>query len=413
MVQKCLPGRAWRACEPLVGPPLTVDIVVQFPRSRLSMSPDCILHFGDAQTLGFSANHARSRPVMRSAITGLTLVLTFAACEQKANEPKKNEEAKEAASAASTAASLNPEIANAVAAAAKTNRDPAASDNGPPPDGMLPLSRANAEAPQNAPAKLVIGGTGSDPKLKLGGAEVGDKTKGQMEVSVRLGPRSALPTAALELEVESKVLEGGLRRVSLEIKSAQLARTQPGEIPPEVGGIMARLKGSRFNYDSNAGKAVSFPKYELSKDGPKEMETLLSSVADAVGYLIVPLPEEPVGKGAFWMTTSRETFAGTDSVAYRMVKLVDLTPERAVLDVETRRYAASDRLGLPDVADHKMLEFQSNDKGQLVFVPGQAFPIEGRMEMGLGALLEVQGEQSPAQIQTRALFSFPNKKPSK
>jgi hypothetical protein len=349
----------------------------------------------------------------RAALAGATtlglgtLLLVTPACDKSAKEPTASAE-ESSATAANTAAVLNPEIARAVAAAASGDKPQAAAD-GPPPDGLLTAARADSEATIEGGAKVVLGGTGTDPKVQLGGPEVTDKCSGQLELSVRTGPRSALPTVAFKFGLVGKTPEVGPHEVTVDVLGSSLAANQPGQIPEELGAALAKLKGSKFHYSSTGGRLSSSPSFELAKGAAPDMDLVLMTAADVLSSALLSFPAEPMGKDGFWMTTSREKVLGTDVVAYRMVRVVDVTERGVELDVKTRRYAAEPTLGMPGIGAHSLKQFQAEDSTTLLISPGHRLPVEGRAEITIGAVIESAQGQAPVQIQIDGSFGFPPK----
>ena len=66
--------------------------------------------------------------------------------------------------------------------------------------------------------------------------------------------------------------------------------------------------GANFHVDTQKGVDPAF------KDA-------LQGLADTLAMLVLPYPSKPVGVGAYWMVTSRDTLIGLDVVTYRLVKV--------------------------------------------------------------------------------------------
>ncbi len=349
-----------------------------------------------------------------TALVSLGL-LALSGCqeEEKKSQADSPAAASASASAASTAAVLNPEIAKAVAAAAKKDGTADEAGDGPPPNGLLSPERANKEATVAAGTQVTLGSAGTDPKVKLGGPEVTEPRIGQMELSLMLGPRSGLPTTAMRFEADgqrqNKDDPASPVDVTIELKDVGLAQNQPGQIPPELGDAIAKLKGSKLSYTSVAGKPKTSPSFEIAKGATKDLDLLLMSAADVLSSAILAFPDEPVGKDGFWMTTSREKYANTDVVAYRMIKVVEVTDKLVRLDVQTRRYAAAESMGMPDMGQHTLERFQVNETANVAVVPGHRLPVEGRVESTLMALAATAEGTGQRQMRTRALVAFPPK----
>lgn len=350
------------------------------------------------------------RNIMGKTFACIATLLVTLGC--KAEEDKGASSAKtEATAAVSTAPVLDSKIANAVANAAKAQPSgPAASQDGPPPDGVLGLAKADAELAKGAPPRLKLGGTGSEPRVVLGGADWGDKRPGQLEISVRTGA-SLLPTTTFKLEVQKPTAplpgaSAGATQYTLAVVAADLATTQPAEIPPEFGAEIRKLKGSQFTVQVAPGGLLGTPSFTIAKAANPQLDTLLQAGAGALTDAVPAYPKEAVGAGAFWMTTSRETLFGADVLAYRMVKVAEVNGDKVVLDIGTKRYLAGETLGLPGLEQSKVHQFQAESSTQMTVGAANALPVDGRSQTSLRGLVEIEGAPRPVQVEARSLFTF-------
>ena len=302
---------------------------------------------------------------------------------------------------------LDPEIANAVAEASEQAMAAgSAAAGGPPPDGILGKAKADAEALPGTAAKLTVGGTGEGNRLQLRGA-LPRKRSGRAEIAVRTGPRSALPSIEFALEVIPPKGETSSGEYAIRVVDSKLAAQQPGQIPAAVEKQVRTLEGSAFQYAVRDGNPVGSPRHELPKGAEAQLDQILQAASDLLSSVWIAMPEQAVGQGAFWMTTSRETFAGTDVVAYRMVTVKTLTPQRAELEVKTRRYSAGGSLGVDGFEQSNLRQFQGEDTAQLELVPGNSLPTRAQIKQTLLAIVEEQGRAAPVQFEARATFEFP------
>lgn len=323
------------------------------------------------------------------------------------------------ATAGPSVPAVNPEIANVVQQATKQGLKPdatgAAGPDGPPPNGILDPQKADAEAKPNTPPTLTIGSEGSSPRVTLGGAPPSDERIGQLEVSIQTGPRTGMPVVQYKLSAQVEEIaaqEGAVsgKQLSFEVVEASAANNQIGQLPPGAAEAIATLKGSKFAAPFvDGGLLQTLSPTESEKTKP-EVASLLSFATDALTSLVITYPDKPVGKDAAWMTTSRQSFAGTDVVVYRLYRLNEVTPDGAVIGVNTRRYVASGRLGLPNIAEHELVHFQGTDDGQFRVVNGHWLPAEGRLQQRLGAtLVQTNSQEGRVSLEIRTLFAFPPK----
>lgn len=326
--------------------------------------------------------------------------------------------------ATTTAPVLDNKIANAVASAAKS-QPPAgqAAAEGPPPDGIMGAARADAELAKGAPPKVKLGSAGSEPRVVLGAPDWGDRRPGQLEISVRNGP-GAMPTTVLKLDVRKGAVTGGgpvattpeppnpssnvngALAYLLDVVNADLGATQPGEVPPQLGAEIRKLKGSSFSARVAPEGLLGTPSFTLAKGAIDQLDGLLDAAATTLNDAIPAYPKDAVGVGGFWMTTSRETLLGAEVIAYRMIKVSEIKDGNVVLDVNAKRYLAADTLGAAGLEQAKVAQFQAESSTQMMVPSGSALPVEGRSQTSIRALVDIEGQARPIQVEARSLFAF-------
>lgn len=340
----------------------------------------------------------------RNARRLLTLLALFAAVGCDKSEEQKSLTADAPSAAAEPSGPVvSPEIAEAVAQVAQA---PTAQggENAPPENGILGLERANAEAPPGSPPKLTLGKAGDDPKVLLGGPEPTEERIGQMTLVVRTGPNSGMPGVALKLEVSGKQEAEG-HRVGIDVVGVDLATEQPGQVPDDLKTAIATLKGTKLSYSPKDG-AIDDIALELGdKADPRVAPLLLSAAADTLELALLPVPKEPVGAGGFWMVSAREKLGLGEVVGYHLIKVEAIEPGRVTLNINTKRYLADAEFqGMPAA------QFMGAGSTDLVFTPGQRFPVEGRTQQSLQAVVQREdGTARPLMYDQRALFAFPPK----
>src|SRR5688572_10396882 len=135
--------------------------------------------------------------------------------------------------------------------------------------------------------------------------------------------------------------------------SAGLAPTQPGRLPENARGEIAKLKGSSVEFVTSARGASKGFRFALQGDNPG-LVPLVMGGAEALASVVLPYPEQPVGSGAFWMVKSRETMNGAQILAYRMVKVAQVSGDSAQLEVATRRYLLQSTLPIESLPPHRV-----------------------------------------------------------
>jgi hypothetical protein len=213
-----------------------------------------------------------------------------------------------------------------------------------------------------------------------------------------------MPGVAFKFEATGKKPETGPHQVSIEVVDASLASEQLGQVPEDVQGSIATMKGTSLLYSADQG-AISDIAIELGKKTDMRVAGLVSAASDVLELLLLPLPKEPVGAGAFWMVTAREKLSLGEVIGYHLVKLEAMEAGRVTLSINTKRYLADSQFqGLP------ALQFAGSGSSDLVMVPGHRLPVEGRTQHTMQAV--VQRENStprPVMFDLRALFAFPPK----
>lgn len=364
---------------------------------------------------------ARLPHVHRALLAGV--ILASAACQ---DDPPPAPAAA-SASAAPTGPVLEGALGEAAADLAKKTEAPAASasagSEGPPPNGMFPAGGADRAHPAGAPPKVELLGEGTEPRLQLGASPAEGKQEVVLVVAVSSGQQQALPPMALRLRVgprDAKVKPGAATpadadaeaapapaasTVVAEVTEAAVAGMQPGSVPQQLTDAIAKLKGSTLSWPLGPTGPGRID-HQLAKGADEGLDIALEAVEEALGALLVPVPDRAVGEGATWMVTDRTSSMGIDGVRYRFVKLADVDGDRATLDVTIRKYAASDRLDLPlgpQMAAASLDAVDSQGKAQLVLAPKAWLPETGEVSSRLAASIAPPGGRNPgAQQQQRA-----------
>jgi hypothetical protein len=335
----------------------------------------------------------------------IACVTLSAACQREEKRP--SIESAPAASA-STRTVADKGIESALQEASKQAANAGGAD-APPRDGILTLTRADAEALANAPAKVTLGSSGAEPRYKLTAGEFTQPIRGEIEVAIRTGPNAAMPTVLFKLKADTLKAassEPTLARVRLDVVEAGLGSEQPGNIPPAIAQQVQLLKGSSFEYSAEHGKVIGPPKFTRAKNAPEDSELLLSAAGTALDAALLAFPDEPVGKDGFWLVTARGKFQGSDVVSYRMVKVTEASQNAFMLDINTRRYAVGNRLEMPGLEGTELIQYQSSDKGQVALVPGSLLPAQATLQQSVMALVNTERGRVPVQIEVQARLAF-------
>jgi hypothetical protein len=290
--------------------------------------------------------------------------------------------------------------------------------DGPPPAGIFAPGAADKAMPKGAAATLTLGSDGAAPRVQLGPtAKPGTKHAGSIEVATQSDPRQGAIPIALALTLEALKpkadADAGAPTLTAMVAKVTGATINAPGVPPEAAAAVAKLKGSRVDYQVSADGAGSNFHYEASKGVDPAFKEAVQSLSDALMVLALPFPSKPVGAGAYWMVTTRDAVSGIDVVTYRLVKVEKVEGTLVTLNLSTKRYAASpafDVEGLPPDAPHVMSEFHGGTDGSLTVNAGEAFPKSGQLDSVLAAALgapDPTTKQRPmVQLQTRITVAF-------
>ena len=350
---------------------------------------------------------------MRMKSLSLLVLLSLFGCEK--NEPKP-EVSKKDADAGAKVEAIDPDIAQAVAAASVATpggrgAPPAQVEGGPPPDGVFAPGAADKEIARGALPKITLGGEGVDPKQKLGPGKAAAKLSGTIQIALQSDPRQGAIPVLLSVTLEPKKGEAGKDKdapvsqpVSVRVTGAKI---DAPSVPKDLDEQLSKLKGSKIEYSILPGGAGAGFRFDVPKGAPEEFKDVVRSLSDALSLLTIPYPDKPLGAGGFFMVTSRDDFLGLDLVTYRMIKVKEVTPTGVTLDVNTKRYAATrsfDFPGLPPGVDKNLAEFQATSEGTVQYPNGALLPTQGQVSSVLAAQLGATDPKQRAmlQFQTRA-----------
>jgi len=310
---------------------------------------------------------------MRRSIQVVLLVgqlVVVASCQQKSENAGST--ATPEASTKAPAGKVEMALANAVASGAPA----ATSSSGPPPDGILELARAEAEAPSGQAPKLTIGANGAEPRVMLRSPRANLPRTVKLEVTLQSGMDQGLPPIEMTLGLDSKPVaataksagsdkvDGRSLVVTARVRDVKVSMPN---VPQEFITQISALKGSKVTFTmASDGGGYGFNS-ELATGAKSELRDLLDSIAEGLTVATLPVPTVPVGDGAFWMVVAREKVAGFGLVTYHMVKLVRADDKAAEVEFNSRRYAVGrlvDPAMLPPGSENVTLkEISASAKG--------------------------------------------------
>lgn len=340
----------------------------------------------------------------KPVLLGLPFLLL--SCEK---ESPRSDAPKPAESSVEKTTAIDPDLAQAMAAAsaAAPGRVAAAAQGGPPPNGIFAPGGADREVKKGDPPKVTLGDEGKEPRITLTPAQPkpGSKQSGTISVVQQQADGSGVPIEfAVTFEAQKPKADAPANApvpVTLKVTGARISMAGA---PKDLEAAVAKLKGSKVDYEVAPDGAGSNYRFEVAKAAPADLADTVRSLSDVVAVVTVPFPDKPVGKEAFWMATSREGVLGLDLVTYRLIKVEQIDGQKVTLNVNTKRYSATSTFDLPGLqagAPRSLAEFQALAEGTVEFVAGKGFPSGGTQNSALGAQL-----QDPANPRARGMLEI-------
>ena len=277
------------------------------------------------------------------------LVVTPVACHSESSKP---DNAEQGSPASSSSGKPQDKLTRALASAIATDKSPkttdgAKDDSGPPPDGVLDPAKAELQAPSHSPPKITLGSAGSEPRIVLKHQNLTSFVKANLQVAIDLGGGQGLPPVDFKLELRASPAKPdakGIQTVTARIAGVSVSMPNA---PADFTSQLRKLEGSKLSYRvSEDGGAFDFNQ-DLAKSKHQELGDLLEMVVQGLGDANMAMPNEAVGTGAYWMTTSRRKSLGLDWVVYDMVKVSKVTDKDAALEINSRRYVVGRDIDMP------------------------------------------------------------------
>ncbi|NUQ74029.1 MAG: hypothetical protein HUU21_10780, partial [Polyangiaceae bacterium] len=299
--------------------------------------------------------------------------------------------------------------------------NPAAGVEGAPPEnGIMGPVAADKAHPPGAPPKVELLSEGSEPRVALApklaaGAEQKvtlSVQRSQMPLSIDLAIAFKVDKAKDDKKKKPDAAKGeaapegpaGALAVVGKIEGASV--TAQVEVPEDLTKAVTALKGSQIRFLMTPDGAATHFTRELSKGADRVLDAELETIIEAFSTILAPMPQKPVGVGAYWMVTDRGRSLGAEMVRYRVFRVLSAGAEGAKLAVELRQYSTAPSLNVPDQQGGQMAlqldKFDSQGKGEVNWAGG-FLPSASDMQSQVQALAIPPGQPNRrAQIQAGA-----------
>lgn len=363
---------------------------------------------------GFGVRGAAGRPKSQLFQTG-TAVLLMAVALAACNEEKRSSSSADAgvADASTNGPVLGGKLGQAVAAAAsaapvqKSDKP----DGGPPETGIFTPAAADAVHAPNAPPKIQLFAEGSDPKLPLAYTFApGAERKATVLLQIRAAQAAITPmTVSLVFKSEKPKDE---KKADKDKAKEQDKPAEPSGLPVtvkfaevkplrggDIGGDLENLKDVIIRYRLTTAGVPTDLAIEYPKKSTEAIELVTGSLLDAILGMTVPLPDKPVGMGAYWMVADRGRSSGVDVIRYRVAKVIKVEDKTATLSLDVRQYAANSNFALPGMPKEIQVsldKYESQGKGEVSLGPDAFLPGKGQINVVMQSLLtspQQQGQQ--------------------
>lgn len=318
----------------------------------------------------------RAESVLLLVALAAPLIGVAVGCEDK--KPSGDTARTDASAGTDRYATADPKLAKALQAAASAT---AASDNGPPPDGIFAPGAADHRHAKGAPTKVDVLAEGSDPKIALesvadassDAARASSYGPAVLEIAQQMGQRAAAPTLDFALLLgPGKLAAAGPDTLVALVKSASLAKDQLGAAPPGLEKDIASLQGTEIRLKLSPDGKQSDLSMLLGKTSKPDLDRLTQNAAEALAMAVVALPDKPVGVGAQWIAETRMPLSGLDVVTYRAFRVKSIEGDRVHLTLDVKAYAADGDVQLAGVPKGATLaQFDAAGQGELELVRGE------------------------------------------
>jgi hypothetical protein len=176
-----------------------------------------------------------------------------------------------------------------------------------------PEAPPGIEAPVDveSPPTVELVDAGQEPKKALrttfeAGAKQSLRVKADWTISTIYGPmlavESTMPSLTYELETEVKESTAAGTRFALRVKKISVEageKVKPAQVEA-VKKSVPSLEGAKGAFSIDARGMVGELTLDVPADAPLIVHDMVDQLEQAVRLCSLPLPEEPVGKGATW-----------------------------------------------------------------------------------------------------------------
>lgn len=273
---------------------------------------------------------------------------------------------------------------------------------------------AKGEAPR---VKLVERGAEPHHRWALK-VEVGAAQQARVRVAHGVAPKrdgyarrpAQLPREVGLLLTVSNVADEGITLVAA-VEDTEIIAPEGASgklLSASLGPQLRTLKGYRGSVVVDPLGRVLETRFNIEQLKQPQVRQFADSIAEALGVIIVPMPDEPVGQGARWEVFSRRaTLMGPEIYVHDRFELVQATDDQRVVKVARTISADPQPMpmpGMPAEAGLQLEKLQLEASGELTIPGSSLVATSGKLEgQGEQRLVATMGENTQTQEMTLAL----------
>jgi hypothetical protein len=281
----------------------------------------------------------------------------------------------------------------------------------------LIVAQNNNSSPQNAPViktQVELISPGAEPRQELRFKPVVN-AKQEMTMKMNMDVKSSMsgtpmPTYKIPqsvMKVESVVTQidpNGDIHSKFSYTDADVV-SEPN-VPPELLQMMQssvkQIVGMGGSFISDNRGQVKSGKFNFPEGQINPItRQLLDQMSNSLDQFSSPVPQESVGKGAKWRTSSKINLAGINLSQNVIYELVDLKDNVATLNVSLEQQANSQELNLPGVpsgANLAIKSLSSQGQGQVVMRLDSMMPISSNIAVNSNNEMSIKDPTSGKQV---------------
>lgn len=260
-------------------------------------------------------------------------------------------------------AALGGKLAEAVKAAESAKPSSSSkSDDGPPEKGIFAPGAADKVHTAGAAPKLELLGEGADPKFPLAYAPGDGEQKESVSVAFRMNGRGMPLDYTLSVKLDKPKDKKADAPAGSRVVATITGLNLSPQVPKEAADQLGKLKGTEIRYLLSPSGAITEQAVTLAKGADPGLDQLMQAVLEGITLVTPPVPDKPLGVGAYWMVTDRVSSGLVDVIRYRVFRVEKIEKGKATLSSDVRQYAAKSEVDAGGGQKLAVSQFESRGK---------------------------------------------------